>query len=211
MKKALITFVKAPVPGKVKTRLQADISKARTVRIYKSFITEIAGRFSGLKGVDRFLGCAPSTEHPFLIEIADKYRMKTFNQRGNNLGKKIVNAFDDHFQKGYSKIVLIGSDSPTIPKEYITMAFKELDKNDLVIGPCCDGGMYLVGAKKRIDAGLFRNIPWDSSDVLNLIMKKIFRKKVRFSLLPFWYDVDDIKGLEFLKLHLQYLDKKLPL
>ena len=209
MSKALITFVKAPLEGTVKTRLQKDLPKDQVVEIYKSFIIEILARFSRLRGIDRFLGCAPSKDHEFLRDVSEKYNLGTFNQRGDNLGKKIVTAFRQHFKKGYSEVILIGSDSPTIPKEYIKKAFTELDKNDFVLGPCCDGGIYLIGAKNKINAKVFDNIPWDTSDVLNLVLEKLYLLKISFSLLPFWYDVDNIDDLRFLRNHLRYLDSNL--
>ncbi len=210
MKKALIIFVKAPLPGTVKTRLQKDLGRDETVRVYKSFITEITSQYAGMKGFDRLLGCAPAKDHEFLNEIAEKNKMKTFDQRGSDLGKKIVNAFRDYFKKGYTDVILIGSDSPTIPKEFIRKAFRALEKNDFVVGPCCDGGMYLVGARKKIESRLFQNIPWDTSDVLNMVLEKLYRYRIEFSMLPFWYDVDDIDDFKFLKLHLRHLKKELP-
>ncbi len=210
MKKALIIFVKAPLPGTVKTRLQKDLGRDETVRVYKSFITEITSQYAGMRGFDRLLGCAPAKDHEFLKEIAEKNKMKTFDQRGSDLGKKIVNAFKDYFKKGYTDVILIGSDSPTIPKEFIRKAFRALEKNDFVVGPCCDGGMYLVGARKKIESRLFQNIPWDTSDVLNMVLEKLYRYKIQFSMLPFWYDVDNIDDFRFLKLHLRYLKKELP-
>ena len=210
MKKALIIFVKAPLPGTVKTRLQKDLGRDETVRVYKSFITEITSQYAGMRGFDRLLGCAPAKDHEFLKEIAEKNKMKTFDQRGSDLGKKIVNAFKDYFKKGYTRVILIGSDSPTIPKEFIRKAFRALEKNDFVVGPCCDGGMYLVGARKKIESRLFQNIPWDTSDVLNMVLEKLYRYRIQFSMLPFWYDVDNIDDFKFLKLHLRYLKKELP-
>ncbi len=210
MKKALIIFVKAPLPGTVKTRLQKDLGRDETIRVYKSFITEITSQYAGMRGFDRLLGCAPAKDHEFLKEIAEKNKMKTFDQRGSDLGKKIVNAFRDYFKKGYTRVILIGSDSPTIPKEFIRKAFRALEKNDFVVGPCCDGGMYLVGARKKIESRLFQNIPWDTSDVLNMVLEKLYRYKIQFSMLPFWYDVDNIDDFKFLKLHLRYLKKELP-
>ena len=210
MSKALITFVKAPVQGTVKTRLQKDLPKEQVVEIYKSFIIEILSKFSRLRNIDRFLGCAPSEDHEFLREVSDRYNLDTFNQRGDNLGRKIVNAFRDYFKKGYSEIILIGSDSPTIPKEYVKKAFAELKKADFVLGPCCDGGIYLIGAKKEINSKIFSNIPWDTADVLNLVIEKLYRLDISFSLLPFWYDVDNIDDLRFLRNHLKYLNIELP-
>ncbi|GBD97935.1 MAG TPA: glycosyltransferase [Nitrospirae bacterium] len=210
MKKAIITFVKAPLPGTVKTRLQADMGAEKTLEIYKSFVSEVTSQCAGLRGMDKFLGCTPTKNNDFLMQIARKCNMKTFNQRGNDLGKKIVNAFRDHFKKGYTEIVLIGSDSPTIPKEYIRRAFHELKKNDFVFGPCCDGGLYLIGVKNKIEPAIFKNIPWDTAEVLNLTLQNLYNLNIRFSMLPFWYDVDNIDDLKFLRLHLRYLNKNLP-
>jgi rSAM/selenodomain-associated transferase 1 len=211
MKKALITFVKAPVPGTVKTRLQTDLQPEKVAEIYKSFVTEIVSRCSRLKGVDRVLGCAPTKEHSFLREIAGRYKLNSFDQRGENLGEKIINAFQDYFKKGYSEIILIGSDSPTIPMHYIRKAFSALQKYDFVLGPCCDGGLYLIGARKKVIPRIFRDIPWDTSKVLNKTLDNIEPLDIKLFLLPFWYDVDTIEELKFLKKHLGYLNRKLAL
>jgi len=211
VKKALITFVKAPVPGTVKTRLQADLEPEMVAEIYKAFVTEIISQCARLKDVDRLLGCAPAKNHDFLRETAKKYKLKSFNQRGATLGDKIINAFKDHFRKGYTEIVLIGSDSPTIPLGYIKKAFTALEKNDFVLGPCCDGGLYLIGAKNKIIPGIFQDIPWDTSNVLNKTLDNIEPLEMKLFLLPFWYDVDTIAELRFLKRHLRYLNRKLPL
>ncbi len=211
MKKALITFVKAPVPGTVKTRLQVDMGAEKTVEIYKAFVTEVISRCARIKRIDRFLGCAPTKNHAYLKEIAATYNMRTFNQRGNSLGERIFNAFKHCAAKGYTHIVLIGSDSPSMPADFIKKAFLKLEKNDFIIGPCFDQGLYLIGAKKEKINEIFRNIKLDTGKDVSLILKKINRMNIRLSMLPFWYDVDDINDFEFLRVHLEYLNKKLPI
>jgi glycosyltransferase A (GT-A) superfamily protein (DUF2064 family) len=136
------------------------------------------------------------------------HKMRAFNQRGLDLGGKIINAFKDFLKKGYGEVVIIGSDSPTIPPDYIRMAFSELRKNDFVLGPCCDGGLYLVGAKRKITPDIFQDIPWDTSEVLNRTLRNLYSLNIKFSMLHFWYDVDTIDDLRFLENHRQYLNKK---
>jgi hypothetical protein len=206
--KALIIFVKAPVEGKVKTRLSPALEPERITGVYKSFITESISRCVRLKEIDIFVGCAPSRRHEFLQKVIMKYKVKAFDQRGENLGEKIVNAFKRHFKKGYKEIVLIGSDSPTIPSDYIRKAFHELKKHDFVMGPCCDGGLYLVGARKKIEPELFKDIKWDTGEVLNKVLKKALDMDIDCMMLPFWYDVDTIDDLIFMENHRRYLDKK---
>ncbi|MBI4837916.1 MAG: TIGR04282 family arsenosugar biosynthesis glycosyltransferase [Nitrospirae bacterium] len=201
---ALIIFAKTPVLGKVKTRLQPDISQEEGLKIYKSFVKEITSRCAKLKGVDKFLGCAPTLDDDFLRGLAGRHKFEMFNQRGADLGSRILNAFKDHLGKGYKKVVIIGTDSPTIPPEFIKKAFTALDGNDFVLGPCCDGGYYLVGAKK-IFPKVFKNIPWDTGEVLVKTIDKLYASRIKFFLLPFWYDVDTAKDLRFLKKHIKYL------
>jgi glycosyltransferase A (GT-A) superfamily protein (DUF2064 family) len=55
------------------------------------------------------------------------------------------NCFIKGFNKNYEKLIVIGSDSPDIPSGIITDAFNKLEKYDSVIGPCKDGGFYLLG------------------------------------------------------------------
>jgi rSAM/selenodomain-associated transferase 1 len=206
MKNAFIVFVRTPEQGRVKTRLQKGLGSEKTLKTYKSFISETFCIIDSLRGVHKFLGCFPASDDPFLRRLIKKHNLQSFNQRGKDLGEKFINAFNDRFSDGYKKVVIIGSDSPTIPVAYIRQAFRELDKNDFVLGPCTDGGYYLVGARKIFEK-VFRGIPWDSSDVLNRTLDKLHSNKVRFSLLPFWYDVDDMDDLEFYKRHIRFLNR----
>ena len=182
---------------------------AKTVKAYKSFVTELTSRCSRLKGADRFLGCAPSDDHAFLREIADANKMETFNQQGSTLGERVFNAFGHCAGKGYSDIVLIGSDSPSMPVDFIKKAFSELRKNDFVIGPCFDQGLYLIGVTRSKINKLARIIQLDTGRDVSVILETLRHTNIKFSLLPFWYDVDNIDSYQFLKLHLAYLNKKL--
>jgi len=92
--------------------------------------------------------------------------------------------------------------------EYIRKAFYELRENDLVIGPCFDGGVYLIGAKKNKMPAISRNIQLETDNDVNIILKKVNSKNIGFTLLPFWYDIDTIEDLRFYRNHRKYLNKK---
>ncbi len=198
--------MKAPILGKVKTRLSPHLSQREILRLYKSFLKMITERCGRLNGIDRFLGCTPTKDDDFLLRLARQYGYGRFEQRGKTLGERLINAFRDHFAMGYKKIVIIGSDSPTIPLKYIKDAFHILNKKEFVLGPCNDGGYYLVGAK-RLYEGVFKRIPWDTSEVLNKTLDRLNSGDVDYYILPFWYDVDRIEDLRFYKRHLRYLKR----
>jgi hypothetical protein len=207
MRNALVTFVRAPEKGKVKTRLQKGLGADRTLRVYKQFISDVVTTCSQVKGVTKFMACAPSDRDAFLRRMADQYDLSTFSQHGESLGDKIVNGFIHCLERGFTRVVIIGSDSPTIPADYIRKAFHLLKRHEFVVGPCCDGGMYLVGTRDRVLPRIFSNIPWDTPEVLNMVLEKLFKYKIDFAMLPFWYDVDDITDYQFLKLHHKYLKR----
>ncbi len=207
MKKALIVFAKTPIRGSIKTRMEPYLTPDKILRLYKSFVTETISTCTCLKGIDKFLWCSPTKYNDFLKGLTTTYKIESFNQKGKDLGEKMLNAFKNHFGKGYTEVVIIGSDSPTIPTDYIKKAFFELKNNDFVLGPCCDGGVYLVGAKKKIIPMIFRNIPWGTDKVFNKMLGKLNSLDIQFSMLPFWYDIDTIEDLRFFKNHLKYLRK----
>ena len=100
--------------------------------------------------------------------------------------------------------MVLGSDSPSLAPELIDRAFDLLRSRELVLGPCCDGGYYLIG-QRQPDRGLFRNIAWSSS--------RVFRQTVEaaagldLALLPPWYDVDTAADAAFLRDHLEALER----
>lgn len=50
---------------------------------------------------------------------------------------------------GYWEVAAVNSDSPTLPATYLSAAFEKLEeKTDVVLGPCDDGGYYLISLKR---------------------------------------------------------------
>ncbi len=122
-------------------------------------------------------------------------------QYGNSLGERLIEAFKWVFEKGGSKAVIIGSDSPDLPADYINLSFEALDDNSVVLGPCTDGGYYLVGLKEEFPQ-MFTDIELGTDKVLNETLTTIRTEGKSLHLLPPWYDVDTPDELEFLKTHL---------
>src|SRR5205814_3062320 len=92
---------------------------------------------------------------------------RLFPQQGDTLGDRMRNAFGHLFAAGYSSVVMIGSDLPSLPTSHLAQAFQYLrDRPDaLVIGPASDGGYYMIGLH-RLCPALFTPIPWSTADVL---------------------------------------------
>jgi len=92
--------------------------------------------------------------------------IKYIPQVSGDLGHKMQSAFDNAFQMGSQRVLIIGIDCPDINQVILNEAFNSLEKNDLVLGVAEDGGYYLIGLKNTIPQ-LFHNIDWGTDQVLN--------------------------------------------
>lgn len=116
----------------------------------------------------------------------------------------MANAFKDVFSDGYSPVVLMGTDIPTLPGYILEDALRSLEKKDLVLGPSLDGGYYLIGMH-RPTREVFTGIDWGTPRVLAQTVSRIRRAGMSFSCLEAWYDVDLPEDLAFLIRHVEAL------
>lgn len=161
MKKAIIIFVRNPELGKVKTRLAKEIGDKETLQVYIELLQHTHDMTSDLD-CDRFVYYAD------YIDNNDLWENENFEKRlqeGESLGNRMMAAFFELFQQGYSKVVIVGSDCPELTTFVIEDAFDKLDATDVVIGPSSDGGYYLLGLTQLIPE-LFKNKQWSTDTVL---------------------------------------------
>ncbi|MFQ5480795.1 MAG: TIGR04282 family arsenosugar biosynthesis glycosyltransferase [Thermodesulfobacteriota bacterium] len=196
---ALAVMVKAPVPGHVKTRLTPPLTADEAAGLYRAFLIDL---FVNLKGcelaADIFSAITPpGNKEDFSGLIPDD--VGCFLQRGEGLGDRIENVFKSLFEKGYTKAVITGSDSPDMPLCFIEEALAALDEPgvDIVFGPAHDGGYYLVAASCPVEAP-FRDIEWSGPDVLEETLARVTEAELGYRLLEPWHDVDRPADLKFL-------------
>lgn len=206
-KKALIHFAKVPKPGQVKTRLLPELSPEQAGQLYLAFILDTLEATASLKGVTRILGCDSTRRDPFFIGLGERHNLVLIDQVGEDLGSRMRNAMTEGLELGFNPVVIIGTDSPTLPAEYVQEAFKRLKKSPLVLGPSADGGYYLVGCSGAVPP-IFDGVAWGTEEVLAQTLHRIAEKNIDASLLPFWYDVDMFRNLRFLSEHMGYLERR---
>jgi len=203
-RQALIIFAKAPEPGQVKTRLSPPLTSDQAARLHQAFVLDAVRAAQPLGGVVHWLSCAPSTTHPFFRALSRRFRLRLLTQTGETLGERMASALRQALDAGATRVALIGTDVPTLPASILRDAFRLLRSSDVVLGPACDGGYYLVGVSRRVPP-IFDGIPWGRSMVLEATLAEINRLGLRCRLLPFWYDVDTMPSLRLLAAHLAVL------
>jgi uncharacterized protein len=193
----ILLFVKYPEKGKVKCRLSVDLCQDIVQDLYQCFVRDT---LTTVKKIDAqlFICFLP-------VDAQEKFQrwlgenLQFLPQIGKDLGERMKNSFTDVFTKGFQKAVLMGSDSPDLPEDYIKQAFETLENKDVVLGPAVDGGYYLIGFRTAtFTASVFEGIPWSSQMVFQETLMKLKQTSHTVGLLPVWSDIDtltDVKNL----------------
>jgi rSAM/selenodomain-associated transferase 1 len=185
----VLFFVKHPAYGRVKTRLAEQIGQDAATDLYKSFVSDILATLHSISVNFKIVFYPPDAEKQIQQWLGEEYSY--VRQTGKDLGQRMKNAFLQAFSNGFDKVVLIGSDLPDLPAEYLELVFKALETNDVVLGPSSDGGYYLIGfAKEAFLPDVFKGITWSSADVLEQTLNILNKHEQRVCLLPQWHDVD---------------------
>ena len=196
----LLIFCKAPVRGKVKTRLAKTIGDNNALKIYQQLLHKTAEVVQGLE-VDLHIWYS---DH-LTATAFHSLQGKTFIQQGDDLGTRMARAFKQGFAT-HQKVIIIGTDLWSLQKQMIHTAIEQLDQNDAVVGPSTDGGYYLLGTRNFIPQ-LFENKSWSTSTVLSDTLKDLTTKKVY--LLEEKTDIDTYEDvLQFPELMAVIDDKK---
>ena len=200
---ALILFARDPILGKVKTRLSPFLEEDVILKLYTCFLQDSLDNIGKVENVDLFVGVAPSNESGFFTGTLGS-DIRLFVQEGENLGAKMRRAIQDRFAEGYERVVIIGSDSPSLPASYLYRALGS-DK-DMVLGPSTDGGYYLIGMREKV-VEVFKDVTWGAETVLQETCERLVQKGASLELLPVWYDVDTPEDLKFFKTHLDLIEQ----
>lgn len=197
-KELLLIFTRNPELGKVKTRLAKDVGNVAALKIYEFLLNHT-------KNVTEKLEVAKQvwySENVWKNDIWENATYEKYEQYGNDLGVRMQNAFEDGFQAGYERIIIIGSDLFDISELDIKQAFQKLKSKDAVIGPAEDGGYYLLGLTHMIPQ-LFQEKSWGTNSVLKATLEDL--KSYNFETLETRNDIDYLSDIENLEVFQPYL------
>ncbi|MBL4862553.1 MAG: TIGR04282 family arsenosugar biosynthesis glycosyltransferase [Crocinitomicaceae bacterium] len=188
-KNLLIVFAKNIMHGKVKTRLAKTIGDDAAFDVY-AHLVEITERES-----NKMTNCDVHIYFSDAIINTLWPNKNKYVQRGNDLGERMMNAFQDSFDQGYEHVIGVGADLPDLTIEIMTEGLEVLNSNDSVFGPSEDGGYYLIGMNALIPC-IFTNKPWSTNTLLDLTMKELKELNYSTQLLKELNDVDTIEDLK---------------
>ena len=200
MSECLGLFAKYWQPGKVKTRLAASLGEEEAANAYQQFVVTLLRRFADY-GNERWLAFDPP-EHAqeFDSLAAEKWQIEP--QISGDLCERMQAFFQNRLAAGAQRVVLLGTDSPNVPQQYIQQAFEALNQSDVVLGPTEDGGYWLVGLSSSAFE-IFDEMPWSTPQLWEATLQKLDESQRVYTTVPTWYDVDNLSDLQRLIADLQ--------
>lgn len=196
----LAVFLRPPTESSVKTRLRPILGDEGVTMLYQAFLEDTmrlcgrvreAGRIAIALWVD-------GAEDRWISRWADELDAEAHRQPEGDLGVRLGAAFD-HGLARYERVVVIGSDIPTLPFARIVDAFNGLARHEIVLGPSNDGGYYAIGATHQVRPR-FDDVAWSTPSALADTLRA--NASLRALLLSPWYDVDEESDLAVLRAHL---------
>lgn len=193
--RAVGVIAKAPVVGKVKTRLVPPLDPEQAAQLYGAFLRDTLLKALTVPETSVTL-FHPPVDDPSTLDELLPAGVTCVEDTGSGLSDGMQQAFDYCFNHNATVAVLIGADLPTLPASFINEAFTVLEcsGDDVVLGPSADGGYYLIGLR-AVQPVLFDRMVWSTSDVLKQALDRARRAGLQVALLGTWHDIDDPSDL----------------
>ncbi len=190
----IVIVAKAPRVGKVKTRLCPPLNQFQATELYTAFLLDTVELALKVSGVKVKVVC-PTAEDVCELKNILPQTVDYIVQDTPGLTGALTEGFVKGLAAGFSKVLCISSDNPTLPGQYLAEALQSLETSELVLGPTEDGGYYLIGAKKAYPS-LLNDMIWSAETVMSETIKRAEEGALKVEVLPGWYDLDTGAELE---------------
>jgi hypothetical protein len=191
----ILLFAKAPVEGKVNTRLIADIGVQAATQLQHDLIVQRLLMLTQANLCAVSLMCSPDVQDDYFVQCKKQYPVTLLQQSGADLGKRMLNGIRQALQQ-YRYCIVIGTDAPALDEVLISQAIERLKAgSEVVFVPAEDGGYVLVGLQKPYEF-LFQGIRWGSAEVMQQSRRKLKKNSISFNELATCWDIDRVEDYQ---------------
>jgi len=201
----IAVMAKASIAGRTKTRLVPPLTFAEAAQCNTAFLRDIADNIldaSTEASIAGYIAYSPAHARPFFQENLPR-EIGLIEACYPTLGECLDDTITQLLERGHRSAVVLNSDSPTLPTSLLVETAQVLARpgDRAVFGPALDGGYYLLGLKAKHHR-LFEDIAWSTERVAQQTLERAAELDLPVHMLPAWYDVDDVAGLEMLRAEL---------
>ena len=185
MSTAVVMMAKLPIPGYCKNRLTNVLTPDESAEFQRLCILDLTQtiKFSGFPLYVYYA----RPEEALINSCSFDLNLPSYHsftpQKGEDLGERMFNATQETLRK-HQEVIVIGSDLPDLEPGIFESVSKALKQYDIVLGPCKDGGYYLLGIRKNCPA-VFEGIYWSSSRVLEQTLDKARQAGLKISFIGY--------------------------
>jgi len=179
----IVVFARAPIPGRVKTRLRLDPGTA--ARLHEAFVRDTLEMLAPFPDVEL------STDAD--TDAWKEYPVARSLQCPGDLGGRLCAAIEGALRSGCRRVLILGSDSPTLPERHVRALLESTA--EIAIGPTDDGGFYGIASSRAVP-GMFQGVEWSSARTLESTLRALAAAGLRVELGPRWFDIDEPADLE---------------
>lgn len=185
----IIIFAKAPLPGRVKTRLAPALGFEGAARLAVRMLehTVDSALRATLGPVE--LCCAPDTHHVQFQRAGTAHGLHLAEQGDGDLGERMARAIERSLER-FARVLLIGTDAPGLDAAVLQAAARALREHDAVFAPAADGGYVLVGLSRSAPQ-LFAGVEWSTPQVMQQTRERVAALGLSACELPTLHDVDE--------------------
>ena len=186
MPSVIIVFAKAPLPGRVKTRLVPALTPEQAAALHTAFVSDTLENAAACGEVELH------TDVPADAAWVDCGLPRALQSAGG-LGVRMFHALSCALGRGCTQAMIVGSDSPTLPAGHIRFLLES--PADVALGPSEDGGYYAI-ACRRLSPKMFDGVEWSGPCALARTVAAAERCGLSVAIGKPWYDVDEPRDLD---------------
>ncbi len=188
---AVVIFAKAPIPGRVKTRLALRIGLREAAELQAAMLLDTAHVVghapAGRRPADAYCAAAEPEDVPRLVALLPR-EFTVMRQGAGDLGARLARVFAELLPRG-APVLALGADCPDLTPDLLQLALDGLARADGVLGPAVDGGYWTIGLA-RFDAELFRDMPWSTAGLAERSRRRFAERGLALEELPELRDLD---------------------
>lgn len=167
----IVIFAKAPVPGRVKTRLIPVLGAAGAAQLAARMLDRALQQALAAAVGPVELCMSPAPDAPEWTGIALPAGIEASDQGEGDLGARMARPAQRAIARGEA-VLLTGTDCPDLTAARLRVAAAQLASHDAVLHPAEDGGYPLLGLRV-FDASLFEDMPWSTAAVAALTLERL--------------------------------------
>lgn len=195
MSSLLQLFMKAPVPGLVKTRLHPPLTPEQAACIHELLCVRLCESLCPLPGVTTEVWAGGDASHPFFSCLQEQFGVAVYQQPAGDLGVRMQATLQNGLHRA-ERVVIVGGDCLSVDQAYVQEALSHLGgAGRAVLGPAHDGGYVLVGAAD-VRPGMFADVAWGSDQALAQTLNNFQRLGFDVTLLAPRWDIDTMADLQ---------------